>query len=100
MGEGSNRKIFVIFNELEVGKLCRQHLSSDYMEIRFQGSQQHGLGPFQNNFANFTFSGGEGVKNLKNFRHVLANPSLGSRVNHIFFPIFLKLGFRVANSMG
>ena len=54
-GRGSNRKFFVIFNELEFGKLCRQHISSDVMEIRFQGSQQYGLGPFLNNFANFTF---------------------------------------------
>ena len=55
--------MFVTFLKFVFGKLCKPRLSSDFLKIWFQGSQERGLMVFVIDFANFTWNGrGQGVK--------------------------------------
>ena len=56
-----SEKFFVTFLEICFEKLCQPHLSSDLLEIQFQGSQRHGIMVFVFDFANFTWGGGSRV---------------------------------------
>ena len=55
--------MFVTFLKFVFGKLCKPRLSSDFLKIWFQDSQERGLMVFVIDFANFTWNGrGQGVK--------------------------------------
>ena len=60
-----NSEIFAVFRELEIGKLSRVHLPSDFDEIWFQCRKYIGPRPVEVHFAKFAFWGVQGSKNAE-----------------------------------
>ena len=66
-GLDSSYHPFVLASKLEVGKLSRVHLPSDFHEIWFQCRKYIGPRPVEVHFAKFTFWGVQGSKNAEIF---------------------------------